>query len=734
MSDDYLIRARGLTKTYRMHKRPAARLASLFVREKQGNETAPGELYHALRGIDLEIRRGEKVAIIGRNGAGKSTLLKIITGVIKPTTGTIDVRGKSHALLALGSGFHPDFTGRENAEAFLAHMGVSGHKSKDLVENAIAFAEIEEHIDQPLKTYSTGMQARLMFAVSTALNPELLVIDEVLGVGDAYFQNKSFERIREMCASGNTTLLLVSHDIYSAVKLCPRVVWIDKGRVLIDSDPATVLRAYEDSVREQEERRLRQKALNLAGNRRARTERVIVEIQSRNNQAPLSPVWFSDISLKVNGTRVSALRFGEDAFENVNGARLQIEGTNWGEPQMIDGRLARPLRTHGAPFHKVAGIFEFADPAGGMPDAELSVEITYHADLAPDLLVSLITADRPISLGALPRSIGKWTSHEASMTSDLPAPADARPTASVLDWSSWTQTQKDLSVAITGNQLELEWKGPSGPYLMTSDMIAAPPLQTELVPISYELETGTLGIGALDAHGNWVRTYDLHEPVGSEVLEFPTGDAGRFQLVLFAVGASPLKARVSLTTPSPTVIGDAGVNTTGVHGAGDIRMEGFRVFGADGQETFVLDLAQAARFEVDYRIVRPGLREKAQVLIAFQRDAVQDIMRVVQRDFLFDFEACPSGTLSIDFESFPLAPGSYTITIVIGAEGYFDNRQDLYFAINPNAYYVQGAVVEIRVVGQSLIYEGTGVVVPAKWDSTEETKAPRSPRIVRKVP
>ncbi|WP_291197504.1 ABC transporter ATP-binding protein [Hyphomonas sp.] len=369
MSEDYLIRARGVTKTYRLHKRPAARLASLFAREKPDQQLAPGEVYHALRGIDLEIKRGEKVAIIGRNGAGKSTLLKIITGVIKPTTGNIDVRGKSHALLSLGAGFHPDFTGRENAQAFLAHMGVSGRRADELVEDAIAFAEIEEHIDQPLKTYSTGMQARLMFAVSTALDPELLVIDEVLGVGDAYFQHKSFERIREMCASGDTTLLIVSHDIYSAAKLVDRAIWIDKGRVMGDGAPADTIKAYENSIRIQEDARQKQK-LALAFRRELKGRKAqlpaFIEIRARGNEPAKSSVYFAEASLALPGEAPRSLPiFSEDnRAENMGDAYAaqRLPHLPWGAVTTIDGAQARIWNNFGAVDHKVGfAIFPLSE-------------------------------------------------------------------------------------------------------------------------------------------------------------------------------------------------------------------------------------------------------------------------------------------------------------------------------------------------------------------------------------
>ncbi|PYQ91659.1 MAG: ABC transporter ATP-binding protein, partial [Acidobacteria bacterium] len=193
-----------------------------------GNRPDAFTEHAALDGVNLEIRRGEKVAIIGRNGAGKSTFLKLVTNVIQPTAGSLEVKGDVHALLQIGTGFHPDFTGRQNVHAYLAQLGVSGADADRRCADAIAFAELEEYIDQPVKTYSTGMAMRLMFSASTAISPDLLVLDEVLGVGDAYFAQKSYDRMRELCERHDATLLLVTHDVYSAVRMCDRVVWFDR--------------------------------------------------------------------------------------------------------------------------------------------------------------------------------------------------------------------------------------------------------------------------------------------------------------------------------------------------------------------------------------------------------------------------------------------------------------------------------------------------------------------------
>ena len=240
---DVAIRVTDLKKVYRLYAKPAYRFLDIFglLGDKPGAFTE----HAALDGITLQIRRGEKVAIIGRNGAGKSTFLKLITNVIQPTSGSLQVNGDVHALLQIGTGFHPDFTGRENVYAYLAQLGVTGQDADRRCADAIAFAELEEYIDQPVKTYSTGMGMRLMFSTSTAIIPDLLVLDEVLGVGDAYFAQKSYDRMRELCDRNGATLLLVTHDIYSAVKMCERVVWFDRGMVAMDGNATAVVKAYE---------------------------------------------------------------------------------------------------------------------------------------------------------------------------------------------------------------------------------------------------------------------------------------------------------------------------------------------------------------------------------------------------------------------------------------------------------------------------------------------------------
>ncbi|HWI17871.1 MAG TPA: ABC transporter ATP-binding protein, partial [Vicinamibacterales bacterium] len=407
---DVIIRASNLAKVYRLYTKPVHRFLDMFglLKTSQGAYTE----HAALGGVNLEIRRGEKVAFIGRNGAGKSTLLKLLTGVIEPTRGTLSVQGQAHALLQIGSGFHPDFTGRQNVIAYLAQLGVVGSEAARKCEEIIEFAELEEYIDQPVKTYSSGMGVRLMFATSTAITPDLLVLDEVLGVGDAYFAGKSYSRIRDLCAREGTTLLLVTHDVYSAVSICERVIWIDRGRILMDGDGATVVNAYEDSIRVQEENRLRLRAESRARElRESNTTPAMVEILSADRGPQPSPVYFSSIDVYLDDDLIGKLPIAEASTGRTS---LQAEGTNWGDAGEWQQRTARPMLNFGSPFHKVAGSVALDSDEAARARRSLRVSMDYWSAEPCALEARAFVNGQEIHLGALPPSNGNWVNHIAT--------------------------------------------------------------------------------------------------------------------------------------------------------------------------------------------------------------------------------------------------------------------------------------------------------------------------------
>jgi lipopolysaccharide transport system ATP-binding protein len=225
MSSDLAIVARDAGKCYRIYRKPQDRLKQVFAR---GSRKYYSE-YWALRGVSFEIRRGETVGIVGRNGAGKSTLLQIISGTLRPTSGSVEVNGRVAALLELGAGFNPEFTGRENVFLAASVLGLSSAQISERFDAIAEFAGIGDFIEQPVKLYSSGMFARLAFAVAAHVDADILIVDEILAVGDASFTQKCMRFIHHFKKHG--TLLFVSHDTASITSLCDRAVWLDRGEI-----------------------------------------------------------------------------------------------------------------------------------------------------------------------------------------------------------------------------------------------------------------------------------------------------------------------------------------------------------------------------------------------------------------------------------------------------------------------------------------------------------------------
>ena len=213
-----------------------------------------------LRDVSFQLKEGEAVGIVGQNGAGKSTLLKLITGTLRPTTGNISVKGRIAAILELGMGFNPDLTGRQNVLHTAGLMGFSQADILKVMPQIEEFAEIGHYFDEPVRVYSSGMQMRVAFSVATAFRPEVLIVDEALSVGDAYFQHKSMGRIREYRRQG-TTLLIVSHDRSAIQALCDRAILLDKGQKLMDGNPQSVMDYYNAMIAEKENSSIRSQEL-----------------------------------------------------------------------------------------------------------------------------------------------------------------------------------------------------------------------------------------------------------------------------------------------------------------------------------------------------------------------------------------------------------------------------------------------------------------------------------------
>jgi lipopolysaccharide transport system ATP-binding protein len=312
----------NLGKAYKQYPNRWARLAEWVL---------PGEPFHSLKwvlqDISFTVSRGEAVGIVGMNGAGKSTLLKMITGTAQPTAGKVHMTGRIAALLELGMGFHPDFSGRQNALMAGQLLGYSVEEIDRLMPEIEAFAEIGDYIDQPVRIYSSGMQVRLAFSVATAIRPDILIVDEALSVGDAYFVHKSFNRIREFREQG-TTLLIVSHDKGAIQSICDRAILLDSGRVALEGEPEQVLDYYNAVLADHQNQRVIQ--CELADGK--------VQTVSGTGEATVAEAWLTN----AEGQRIELVCVGQSVTLNV---RVQ---THEVLPEMVVGfmikdRLGQPV-------------------------------------------------------------------------------------------------------------------------------------------------------------------------------------------------------------------------------------------------------------------------------------------------------------------------------------------------------------------------------------------------------
>lgn len=327
-----LLRVDNVGKSFRAYDSEWRRFARWF-----GLPLAPSQEHWVLRHIGFEVRPGEAVGIAGQNGAGKSTLLKLITGTMQPTEGRIEARGRISAILELSMGFSPDLTGRQNARHAASLMGHTDAEIDAAIDWIEAFAEVGEYFDEPTRTYSSGMQMRVAFAVVTAWRPEILIIDEALSVGDAYFKHKSFERIREFREQG-TTFLIVSHDRGAIQSLCDRAILLEQGAVVKDGDPESVMDFYNAMIAEKK---------NELAEVRRNADRGM-EARSGSGEARILDVGLYD----PDGQPLEFVPVGADVE-----LRIEIEATT-SLPELVLGyqirdRLAQPV--FGTNTHNLGG-------------------------------------------------------------------------------------------------------------------------------------------------------------------------------------------------------------------------------------------------------------------------------------------------------------------------------------------------------------------------------------------
>lgn len=310
------IEAKSLTKMYKLYNNPKDRFKETFSlsKKKYYNE------FYALKDINFQIFKGETVGIVGRNGSGKSTLLKILTGVLNPTEGELSVYGKISALLELGAGFNMEFTGIENIYLNGTIMNIPRSEMEKRIDDIIAFADIGDHIYQPVKTYSSGMFVRLAFAVAINVDPDILIVDEALAVGDTRFQLKCMDKFVEFMENGKT-VLFVSHDINSIKRFCKRTIWINNGRMIMDGETDEVTDNYLDFLKSE---------LPIEEYLERKNNPSAVEENQEEEQAVSEIAEFRDISiLDKNGNEIQDIVHGENVTIRIN---YEVKDENVNEP------------------------------------------------------------------------------------------------------------------------------------------------------------------------------------------------------------------------------------------------------------------------------------------------------------------------------------------------------------------------------------------------------------------
>ncbi|MEL6858020.1 MAG: ABC transporter ATP-binding protein [Pseudomonadota bacterium] len=364
MSSEVAIEIDHISKHYMIYDRPEDRLKQMLLPKLHRMVGVAGKKYYrefaAVENVNLKVMRGETVGIVGGNGSGKSTLLQLVCGTLHPTAGYIKVRGRIAALLELGSGFNPDFTGRENVYMNASILGLSQRETQDRFEQIAEFADIGHFIEQPTKTYSSGMNVRLAFAVATNVDPDILIVDEALSVGDEAFQRKCFARIEQIKERGGT-ILFVSHSAQTVTQLCDRALLMDRGEGILLGEPKSVIKQYQRLLGLDSDAKNKARAeIKAAGttDRLAKTESV-----SRQIEPPTGPVdeaWF-DPTLQSS----SAVEYGDNSAKisdvhitRTNGTRVNVltKGIDYDIRYTVDFIEAAGLVAFGTMLKTINGI------------------------------------------------------------------------------------------------------------------------------------------------------------------------------------------------------------------------------------------------------------------------------------------------------------------------------------------------------------------------------------------
>lgn len=403
----------GVGKMYKMfHSRGDNFLDALGLAKLRPWRKVEYREFWALRSIEFNLRTGQRIGIIGRNGAGKTTLLKLVTGNLTPTEGSVRVNGSVQALLEAGGGLHPEFTGYENIRATLTYQGLSSARLAAAQRDIAEFTELEDFLDQPFKTYSLGMQARLAFAIATTVEPDILIVDEMLGAGDAYFFSKSMGRMKNLVESG-ASVLIVSHALDQIARFCDETIWLERGQIVAHGPTIDVIRDYERFMYSLENRRLRGKSARMLAER-SRTvdqdlfgERLVVQIT-----APAGGVGSIDVrglTLRREDEVEDTLLVGsaQDA-DTSQSAFVDLELGGWSPPRGSGDESHRSVSEIPQGGHSGTVVFYLWTV---ITSDEYALEIRYRSNLEGAAL-KIVRAGQIVAERGLPATDDAWAVEE----------------------------------------------------------------------------------------------------------------------------------------------------------------------------------------------------------------------------------------------------------------------------------------------------------------------------------
>lgn len=414
MSEKIAIRLVGVGKMYKMYSSRIENLFDVFnlfwlspTKKKLTRE------FWALRNVDIEVKSGTRLGIIGRNGAGKSTLLKLITQNKEPTEGILQVNGQVQALLEAGAGFHPEFTGYENIRASLIYQGLQPKEIESAILDIADFTELGAFLEQPFKTYSAGMQARLTFATATVLHPDILIVDEILGAGDAYFAGKSLERMKKLVEESGATVLIVSHALDQVLRYCEECVWIERGKIVMRGSSLEVIKAYEKFIHELEDRRIKSKNYKRAQGGYDATQlelysdaiQVVFTLQGQ----PGETSDIAEVQLLKDGQPEDTLQIGDVQDTNWSQTSVvSLNGSLWSNPRQAEKIFYRSLVVERHPNEAQGTVLFYSYVL--FDTAEYALKVRYRYSSAPGTFSMTILKNNDVLLATipLPKTGPKW--------------------------------------------------------------------------------------------------------------------------------------------------------------------------------------------------------------------------------------------------------------------------------------------------------------------------------------